>query len=57
MEKRAVVEVGKTPSELSGRKSASFVRGQALAYDEEPDSITVEDLAKKAFVETPTNVQ
>lgn len=36
MEKRAIIELGKTPSEVSGKTSETIKKGQALSKQEKP---------------------
>jgi hypothetical protein len=45
MEKNGRVEPGKTPSEVSGRKSETLKAGQAVRADEVPAENTVEKVA------------
>lgn len=44
MEKQGVVRIGKTPSEVSGKKSSMIKNGKALAKDEEDDLTKREEL-------------
>lgn len=45
MEKNGRVELGKTPSELSGRPSEQIKEGQVLSKEEAPAENTVEKVA------------
>lgn len=47
MEKRAIVEPGRTPSELSGKKSTMIKNGMALAEGEEYEPSKEEDALAK----------
>ncbi len=50
MEKRGRIEIGTTPSEVSGKPSTKIKEGQALAKRETPQENTVEKMA--ALVDT-----
>ena len=50
MEKRGKIEIGVTPSEISGKPSIKIKDGQALAKRETPQENTVEKIA--ALVDT-----
>ena len=45
MEKRGRIEIGVTPSEVSGKPSQTIKEGQALRKDEAPVENTVEKVA------------
>lgn len=55
IEKRAVIEVGKTPSEISGVKSTMIKNGKALAAGEKDDLTPAENRLAKTMRDTYTD--
>lgn len=55
IEKRAVIEVGKTPSEISGAKSTMIKNGKALAAGEKDDLTPAENRLAKTMHDTYTD--
>lgn len=55
IEKRAIVEVGKTPSEISGKPSTMIKNGKALAAGEKDDLTPAENRLANTMRSTYTD--